>query len=59
MHALALTLFAAMPADVGSGVIHGGWGYVAAAYSIFWVGISLYTVSLIVRARAAKKEQQS
>ena len=56
MHALAVTLFAAMPASVGSGVIQGGWGYVIAAYSIFWVGLSLYTVSLIVRTRAAKKE---
>lgn len=58
MTSLALTLLAAMPADVGSGVIHGGWNYVWAAYAVFWIGLALYTVSLIVRTRSAHRKEQ-
>jgi hypothetical protein len=54
----ALNLLAAMPSSVGSGVITGGWGYVIAAYSIFWVGLALYALSLILRTRAAKSEKE-
>jgi|GEM_PF-5607178 len=43
----------AMPMSVGSGVIHGGWGYVWVAYGIFYSVLALYTVSLFVRTRAA------
>jgi hypothetical protein len=56
----ALMLLAAMPQNVGSGVITGGWNYVLAAYSVFWIGLALYAISLIVRTRAAEanKEQE-
>lgn len=61
-----LTLLAAAPAaapsesmagNVGSGMIQGGWNYVWAAYGIFWAGLALYTLSLILRARTSNKEQ--
>jgi hypothetical protein len=66
MSTIALTLFAAvsatqkpggMPMSVGSGVITGGWGYVWTAYGIFWVGLALYALSLIIRTRAAHVAQ--
>ena len=54
----ALILLAAMPQSVGSGVITGGWGYVLAAYLIFWIGLALYAITLIVRTRAAKAQKE-
>lgn len=51
---LAQTPPGAMPSTVGSGVIHGGWGYVWTAYGIFWAGLALYALSLILRSRAAR-----
>jgi hypothetical protein len=60
---LTLTLLAAapeaqgaMPGNVGSGMISGGWGYVWTAYGIFWAGLALYTLSLFLRSRTLKKE---
>lgn len=34
-----------------SGVLYGGWGYVAAVYGLTWTGLIAYFVSLIVRGR--------
>lgn len=69
MNSLALTLLAAtpaaqgsmpagMPGAVGSGVISGGWGYVWAAYGVFWIGLGLYALTLILRSRSAHRESK-
>lgn len=39
------------PADVGSGMIDGGWIYVQAAYALCWITLSGYALSLWLRAR--------
>jgi len=33
------------------GVIEGGWEYVIAAYSITWMALAFYIVSLVMRSR--------
>jgi CcmD family protein len=38
-----------------SGVIHGGWGYVIAAYGVVWLGLIAYGASLVSRRRAAAR----
>ncbi|HYV44457.1 MAG TPA: hypothetical protein VFA20_06320 [Myxococcaceae bacterium] len=40
--------------QVGAGRIVGGWEYVWACYLIAWIGIGLYTVSILVRRRGRK-----
>jgi len=40
--------------QVGAGRIVGGWEYVWACYLIAWIGIGLYTVSLLLRRRGRK-----
>lgn len=42
-------------AAVGDGVIQGAENYVYAAYSLTWLGLILYTVSLVIRS---KREDQ-
>lgn len=55
---LMATAASNVPGVVGSGRIKGGWGYVWASYAIVWAGLALYTVSLIVRSRDRKHEEQ-
>ena len=39
-----------------TGVIEGGWGYVAAAYAVVWGGMLLYAINLLRRRRSAARE---
>jgi hypothetical protein len=41
------------PANVGSGVVTGGWDFVTASYAVCWILLLGYTVSLLVRARSS------
>jgi hypothetical protein len=40
------------PAQVGLGVIQGGWGYVWVVYAATWLCLSGYVLSLHLRLRA-------
>ncbi|MFT4626870.1 MAG: CcmD family protein [Myxococcota bacterium] len=40
-------------ATSGAGVVQGGWEYVYAAYGVTWLFFAGYTLSLVVRQRAA------
>ena len=39
------------------GVIQGGWEFVIAAYTFSGVALALYTVSIVLRFRAAQQDQ--
>ncbi|MBI2082143.1 MAG: CcmD family protein [Deltaproteobacteria bacterium] len=38
-------------------MIQGGWGYIIASYTITWVVLGLYFVSLFVRANKTNQER--
>jgi heme exporter protein D len=40
---------------VSGGYIHGGWGFVWAAYGLTFTFLLLYSVSLIVRYRSERR----
>lgn len=40
-----------------TGNIVGGWEFVWAAYAIVWTGFVAYSVSLLLRHRASKREE--
>lgn len=42
-------------AQVGSGRITGGWGYVYLAYGVTVLTLALYATSLLIRYRGDKK----
>jgi len=45
-------------AQVGSGRIQGGWGYVVISYAIAYGVIALYGVSLWLRTRATEAQKR-
>ncbi len=40
---------------IGSGVIHGGWGYVWVVYGVTWAVFAFYTASVFLRARGGDR----
>jgi hypothetical protein len=45
--------------DDAQGVISGGWPYIWGAYSLTWVLLAGYAVSLFVRAGRARRSSSS
>jgi hypothetical protein len=45
-------------AQVGSGRIQGGWGYVTASYVIAYGVLALYAVSLWLRTRSVQAQKR-
>ena len=39
------------------GVLYGGWSFVIAAYSVTFVGLTIYTWSLLSRLRNLRDEE--
>lgn len=50
------TLTSLLLAQVGSGRIQGGWGYVWTSWGIAWGAYSLYALTLWARHRRAARE---
>lgn len=47
---------ATLQESAASGVIEGGWAYIWGAYSVTWVLLLGYALSLVLRSRLARRE---
>jgi hypothetical protein len=54
---VAALAVAADAADVGGGIVGGGWEYIWAAWGLTWASLFVYGTTLFLRSRKAAKEE--